>query len=136
MYIGSSSCTHVCMYLLSCLLYLIYIMCVNANFVFILFVYMPIVYTNVRALHCLVVRSISSRGLFSTTSEDSIGAVNGLAVFFSELTLVLPSLVRTMMYIRSHVRTYCTYVQVHQNYVLYSTCIRMYILYIHTYKSS
>ena len=38
-------------------------------------------------------RSISSRGLFSNTSEDSIGAVNGLAVFSSELTLVLPNLV-------------------------------------------
>nr|WAW84834.1 axonemal dynein heavy chain A [Halisarca dujardinii] len=37
--------------------------------------------------------SISSRGLFSNTSEDRIGAVNGLAVFSSELTLVLPSLV-------------------------------------------
>ena len=83
-------------------------MCVNANFVFILFVHMPIVYTNVRALHCLVVRSISSRGLFSTTSEDSIGAVNGLAVFFSELTLVLPNLVRILMYIRSYVCTYRT----------------------------
>ena len=92
-------------------------MCVIANFVFRLFVHVPIVCTSSHpALSAPSCCSISSRGLFSITSEDSIGAVNGLAVFSSELTLVLPNLVRIMMYIHTYIHTY----------------VGMYILYICT----
>ena len=117
-------CMHVSMY---CLLHLVYVMCVIANFVFI--VHVPIVCTSSHpALSAPSCCSISSRGLFSITSEDSIGAVNGLAVFSSELTLVLPNLVRIMMYIHTYI---CRYV--HTVHMYRSSRNVVYCTYMHTY---